>query len=85
MLDFIMERATGLEPATYSLGSYFRVNKINTFLVICHMLATSNFKHTRYDAMRLVNTFGFLHSDEMAIDIQRHRGILMPHALLDCF
>jgi hypothetical protein len=41
-LIYLLERATRVELATFSLGSYITVFIINGLGTICHILATSN-------------------------------------------
>ena len=79
----MVERATGVEPATFSLGSYAKISNIKYLESTRHRLATSRGKYTRKNAGRLRYFFRLLEPDQMSINIQGHGGVFMAHPLLD--
>ena len=81
-LIYLVERATGVEPATFSLGSYFRISNIRYLVRSRHRPATSRRKHARKNACRLRDFFCFLKTNKMPIDVQRHSGVFMAHSFL---
>lgn len=78
-----MERVTGVEPATFSLGSCYFSKQINSLTCSWHIFGTTRAKNFPRKSFRraLVCAFPIFH--QVSIDVECNLYVRMPHRPLN--